>query len=93
MLKAVDDSFLRATRKARLLDHKLVQIVSQKISAGGPSVPVEDPEERALRPVLFLSRVRLENVEDDGDPVLVVVPNDAFVRVGCVRSDQPVSLG
>ena len=45
---------------------------------------VEHAEETDLRPfnLQVLLALWLEDVEDDGDSVLIVVPNDALISVG-----------
>ena len=55
-------------------------------------MPIKDTEEGALWPVLSLPGVRLQNIENDGDSVLVIVSNDALICVGSVGSDDAVPL-
>ena len=63
-----------------------MQVISQVISTGRASVPVEYAEEADLRPVHVKVGfvLGLEYVQDDGDAVFVVVSDDALISVGCV---------
>jgi len=47
---------------------------------------IEDAEETYLRPLdlQVLLALGLENVEDDGDPIFIVVSDDTLVCIGCV---------
>lgn len=53
-------------------------------------MPIEDAEEGTLGPVVALLSGRLHYVEDDGDPVLVVVSDDALVSISGISRDNPV---
>ena len=82
-----DDSLLRMQGELLILNDKVVQIVSQVVSAGSPSVAVENAKKANLRPLntwrqLFI--LWLQDVEDDADSVLVVLSNNALVGVGGV---------
>ena len=55
-----------------------------------PTMSIIHTEEAAPGPVLMLSRLRLEDVEDDADPIFVVVPDDALVGVGCIGAYDAV---
>lgn len=69
-----------------------MQIISQVFSACMSPMAIVDSKEGALRPVLVLSVLWFHDVEYDGDPVLVVVPHQALVGVGCVRPHYAVPL-
>ena len=69
-----------------------MQIVPQELGAGTAAVAVVDAEERAGRPGLVLPVLRLHDVEDDGDPVLVVIANQPLVGVGGVGPHDAVAL-
>lgn len=64
-----------------------MEVVSEVISAGRPTVSVEYAEEADLGPINFQMHLILgfKNVENDADPVFVVVPDDALVCVCRVR--------
>ena len=65
-----------------------MQVVSQEIGASVATMSIEDSEKAALWPVLdILLGLWLHDVEHDADPVFVVVPDDALVRVGCIADD------
>jgi hypothetical protein len=72
--------------------HKLMEVVSEKISASGSSMTIIDPKETALGPIFILSLLGLQDVQDNGDPILVIVPHEPLVSVCCIRSDHPIPL-
>ena len=92
LLKALPNGLLWLPREIVLLDHVVMQIVSQKLGAGAAPVAVVDAEERACRPRLVLPVLRFDDVEDDGDAVLIVVTHEALVCVGCVCAHDAVAL-
>ena len=47
-------------------------------------------KERAPGPVLNLLKLWLDDIQNNGDPVFVVVPDDALVGVGRVATDNSV---
>lgn len=91
LLISIDYGLTRILWELDILDNELMQVVSQEVSAGVAAVPIEDSEEAALGPVLdiFLGR-RLHDVQDDADPVLVVVSDNALIRVRGVSHYESV---
>ena len=69
-----------------------MQVVSQEISAGCSTVAIKDSKERALRPVLPLPRMWLQNVENDWHTVLIIVSDYSFIRVGSICSHNSIFL-
>jgi len=69
-----------------------MQLVSQEVSASRAAMTIIDGEEGAPGPVLDLLELRLDDIQDDGHTVLVVVPDDALVRVGGVAADHAILL-
>lgn len=55
-------------------------------------MPVVDGEEGAPGPILNLLELRLDDVEDDGNAIFIVVSHDALVRVCRVAADDAVFL-
>ena len=49
-------------------------------------------KEGASGPEVNLLELRLDDIEDDGDTVFVVVTNHALVSVGSVRDDDTIFL-
>lgn len=84
--KAFSDGLHRILWKLLILDDEVVQVVPEIVSTGRASVAIKDAKETDLRPfnVEMLLILGLEDVEDDGHTVLVVVTNDALICVGCV---------
>jgi len=61
-----------------------MEVVSEEVSAGVAPVTVEDREKGALGPAVTLLLDGFLHVEHYRDAVLVVVPDDSLVRVGCI---------
>ena len=70
-----------------------MELISEKIGALGSAVAVVDAEKRASGPKLRLLELWLDDVEDDGHAVFVVVADDALVGVGGVGRHHAVLLG
>ena len=88
-LVAVDDGLSWACWKGSLLYNELVQVISEEISTCVATVSIKDSEEAALWPILdILLGLRLHDIEDDADPVFVVVSDDALVCVGSIADDM-----
>ena len=77
-------------REVLVLDDKVVKIVTQVVCAGCTSVSIEDTKEAYLWP--FCSDVSLalglEDVQNNGDAILIVVSDDALIGISCVRFDH-----
>ena len=56
-----------------LLDHVMMQVISQELGAGAAPMAIVDTEEGASRPRLVLSMLWLDYVEYDGHSILVIV--------------------
>ena len=71
-------------REVFVLHDEIVQVVSQVIGTGGASMAVENAEKADLGPldVEVLLALWLEDVEDDGDTVFIVVSDDSLVCIG-----------
>ena len=85
-----DDGLLRELGEVVILHDEVVKIVAKVVSTGSPTVPIEDAEEADLRPLNLqvLLALWLQDVQDDRDSVLIVVPDDALVSVCGVRFDN-----
>ena len=71
-----------------------MQLVLEEVSTSASAMTIVDGKVAALWPARDVSPPRrLRHVQDDRDPVLVVVALDALVRVGRVGRDQAVGLG
>ena len=69
-----------------------MQVVSEELSASITSMAVIDSEEGALGPDFVLTVLWLHDVEDDGDSVLVVIPDETLVSIGGICPHDPISL-
>ena len=94
LLESTDDGLLRELGKVIVLDDEVVEVVAEVVGTGRAAVAVENAEEANLGPldVEVLLAFGLEDIEDDGDAVLVVVADDTLVRVRRVRLDQAALL-
>ena len=94
LFEASNDRLLRELGEVLILHDEIVQVVSEVVSAGSSAVTIKHSEEADLRPldVRVLLALGLQDVQDDGHPVLVVVTNDALVRVRGVGLDRPTLL-
>lgn len=77
-----------------VLNHKVVKVIAQIISTGRTTMAVEYSEEAYLRPlnIKVLLVLGLEDVEDNGHTVLVVVSDDSLIRVRGVGLDDAALL-
>lgn len=62
---AFDDGIFWILGKCVLLNHEVMELVSQELSTGVPTMAVIHAEEATLRPVLVLAMGWLRDVEDD----------------------------
>ena len=72
-----------------------MEVVTKKISARVASVAVVDPEEGAFGPSLTRFgwlRLWSHDVENNGNSVFIIVPNNALVGVGSICSHDSVAL-
>ena len=71
-----------------------MQVVSEVVSAGSSPVTIKHSEEANLRPldVQVLLALGFQDVQDDGHPILVIVTNNALVRVGGIGFDRTTLL-
>ncbi len=81
---------MRELREVFILDDKVMKVVSEVVCTCSTSMAIEDTKEAYLGPLRCYVgfALGLENVEDYGDPVLIIVPNNALVRIGSVRLDH-----
>ncbi len=55
-------------------------------------MPIIDPKKGASRPVLCFLELGFNYIQDYGHTVLIVVPYDALVGIGCVGHNHPIPL-
>jgi len=77
-----------------VLNDELVEVVPEELCALAAAMAIIDPEEGALGPAVLLHVLAfgLHYVQNDGHPILIIVPNDALVGVGSVGGDDAVPL-
>ena len=94
LLKACDDGFLRKLWEVLVLDHKIVKVVTQVISASRASVTVKNAEETDLGPfnIQICFTLWLKNIQNNRDPVFVVLTNYALVCVSSITLDVATLL-
>ena len=86
------DSDLWILGEVLIPDYQLVQLVSKEVGTSSSSVAIVNGEERASRPLFDLLELRLDDVENDGHPVFIVVPDDSLVCVSGIATDNSVLL-
>lgn len=62
-----------------------MKVISQEISAVDAPMAIEDPEVSGLLPLDAV--FRLGDVQDDGDPVLIVLADGALIGGGRISFD------
>ena len=94
LFKPVNNGLLWELREVFVLDDKIVEIISKIVSTGSSSMPIEDSKKADLRPlnVEVLLALGLQNVENNGHSVFVVVSDNALISVSCVRLDNSTLL-
>ena len=90
LLKSTSDGFLWELREILILNDKIVQVVSQVVSACCTTMAIKDAKEADLGPlnIQILFALRLQNVENNGDSVLIIITNDTLISIGSVRFDN-----
>ena len=91
-LEALENGLLRVPGEAVLLDYEVMQVVPQELSTCVASMAIVDAEEGTLRPVFVLSVFGLHDVQDDADAILIVVPHQSLIGVGCISPNYSVAL-
>jgi hypothetical protein len=69
-----------------MLYYKVMQIVPEIVRTCRPTMAIKDTKEANLWPlnVNMSLALRLENVQDDAHPVLIVISDDPLVGVGSI---------
>jgi hypothetical protein len=67
-----------------VLHDQLVQLIPEIVRTGRPTMPVIDPEEGATWPVGGVLELGLNDIQDDGDAVLVIVPDNTLMGIRCI---------
>ncbi len=95
--EAIDNGLFRVSGEGVFFDdlelrltYKLMQIISQEVSAGSSAMSVVYSEERALGPYLFGAMCWLHDIKNDRDSVFVIVPNDALVCICSISPDDSI---
>lgn len=94
LLEACDDGFLRKVWEVLVLDHKIVKVVTQVISASRTSVTVKNAEETDLGPfnIQICFTLWLENIQNNRDSVFIVLTDYALVCVSSITLDVAALL-
>jgi hypothetical protein len=92
LLESPENSLLGIVGEAVLLDNEVVQLVSEVLCTGVAAMAIVDSEETTFGPDLLLAVGRFVDVEDDADPVFIVIPDQTLVGDGCVPSHDSISL-
>ena len=83
---------MRVLREAWLSNDKLVKLITEEIGTSRSSMAIIDSEEGALWPLFILRAIgRLHYVEDYGDPVFIVPPDDTLMCIHSIASNAAMS--
>jgi hypothetical protein len=87
-LKSVHNCLFRVLGETLVIRNVKVQIVSQEISAHMPRVPIKECIVLAAGPgTLDFFTFRLVQLQNNADPILIVLSLNALVCSGAVRQD------
>lgn len=67
-----NDSLLRILRETILFDYKMMQLVSQKLSACMTAVPIINSKKATLRPSFFFSMIRFCDIQNNWNPIFII---------------------
>ena len=67
-----------------MLHDELVQLIPEIVRTCSPTMPIIDSKKGATWPVLGVLELGLNDIQDDGHTVLVIVPDNALMSVRCV---------
>lgn len=83
LFESTDDGLVGELGEVFVLHDEVMKIVSQVVCTGGAAMTVENAEKANLRPldVQVLLALGLQDVQNDGHAVFVVVPNDSLVGI------------
>jgi hypothetical protein len=61
-----------------------MELISQEVSALGTSVTVVNAEKGTSRPVLGIFKLRLDDVQNNRNPIFVVIPDNSLMCISCI---------
>lgn len=76
VLKPLHYRFSWVMREVRIPNHILVQMIPEEICASSATVAIVDTEYRYLRPVVTREGIGLYDIQNNRDPVLIVIPQN-----------------
>ena len=83
---------MRVLREAWLPYDELVKLITEEIGTSRSSMAIIDTEKGALWPYLILRAIRwLHYVEDYGDPIFIVPPDDTLMCIHSIACNATVS--
>jgi hypothetical protein len=94
LMESFLDSLDWVLRELFILYHKVMQVISEVVSTCRASMSIKHSEEANLRPLnidvgLILW---LENIQNDGNPIFIIVSDDTLVGVSCIRLNNSTFL-
>jgi hypothetical protein len=92
LLKAIDYGLVGIIREHILLYNKVVEVVAEEFGADMSPMSIIHTKERALGPLFMFAIFWLDDVEDDGDPVLVIGTYEALIGVGGICPNYAIPL-
>jgi hypothetical protein len=73
-------------------DNKLVKLISQIVSTCCTSMTIVYSEEGASWPLIHLLKLRLDNIKNNTDSILIIVPYNTLMGVGRVAAYDAILL-
>ena len=90
-LVTVYNGLLRVIWKCCILNDELMQIVSQKVRTSISSMAIKYSEEAAFGPISnILLCWWLHNIEDNTDPILIIVSDNSLIGIGSIAHDVSI---
>jgi len=67
-------------------------MISEEFSTARSTMTIIDSEERALGPLFVFPVVWLHNIENDADPVLIIVPDESLISICGIAPDHAIAF-
>lgn len=90
-LKTIYDGLFRVCREARLLYHKEMQAIPQKVSALTPSMAIIDAKVATSRPLFRVDispALGWQQISNNGNPIFIVISDQALIRIGGIPTNN-----
>lgn len=69
-----------------------MELVPQEVGASCAPVSIVYSKEAAPRPLIDLLELRLDNIENDADSILIIIPDNSLMRIGGIAAHHAILL-